>query len=128
MNIEIPLDIGLRNISEYEKKSNENSSVYSKAEKANLLGKKTKRITTDLLEFQKSICDICLEFEKYSESKLIECKKCRGVCHKRCEENDTHLLNKSCSKNILKEKYTEENWECNRCMNSPTAAHKISLK
>jgi len=128
MNIEIPLDIGLKNISEYEKNSKENSSVNNTGEKANLLGKKTKRITSEILEFQNSICDICLEFEKYSESKLIECKKCRGVCHKRCGEKDTHFLNKSNPKNILREKYTEKNWECNRCMNSPTAAHNISVK
>ena len=128
MNIEIPLDIGLKNISEYKKNSKEKSPVHNTDEKANLLGKKTKRIATDFLELQKSICDICLEFEKYSESKLIECKKCRGVCHKRCEENDTHFLTKLNPKNILKEKYTEKNWECNRCMNSPTAGHNISVK
>ena len=128
MNLEIQNDLSERNIFISEKESQDDSFSSSNEVKGNLLSRKTKRNPADFLEIQKTRCDICLEFEKYSADKLIECKKCRGVCHKRCGENDTHLLTKSNSKNILKEKYPEKNWECNRCMNSPTAAHNISVK
>ncbi len=128
MNIEIPNDISERNLSDYEKGSKDNSYICSNDTKSNLLGKKTKRNPSDFLEIQKTRCDICIEFEKYSESKLIECKKCSGICHKRCAENDTLFLNKLNSRGSSKEKTAEENWECNRCMNSTTASPRNSVK
>lgn len=34
-------------------------------------------------------CNVCLEFEKYSDSKLRQCKKCLVWCHLKCLGGDT---------------------------------------
>jgi hypothetical protein len=79
-----------------------------------LLNKKTKRSISNILEAKEKRCDICLEYEKYSESKLIECQSCWGLCHKKCKEIETCENNINSMENDSKYNFLFE-WECVRC-------------
>jgi hypothetical protein len=93
-----------KNSKESNTLSSVNADVSAKKLKK-LLGRKSKRpnIASSLTCENKRRCDVCLEFEKYSESVLIECINCKAKCHKRCIEVES------------KEKLNEIAWECERC-------------
>ncbi len=89
------------------------------------LNKKTKRDSiSDICVNKKKRCDICLEYERYSNSPLISCINCRAPVHSKCIQIkmnfEINLRNKT--KNIRKEeeeiKYNEKEWQCNKCVNS----------
>jgi hypothetical protein len=128
MNIEIANDISQRNIIDSPKESTENSLQNTSDMKRKLLGRKTKRNYSSIPEIEKTRCDICLEYEKYSENKLIECFKCAGICHKRCGENDICFINKLKSIENLNTDINDEEWECIRCRNSNSFAPLDSQK
>ena len=78
------------------------------------LGKKSKRGQNTDENGNIKRCDICLELEKYSECKLIECINCGGQCHKKCLEQEmkaTDILNVKDYKNL-------RGFECQRCIDS----------
>ena len=117
MNLDIPNDISENKIFVFKKESPENSFVSSNDMKSFLLGRKIKRNELDFQELHRTRCDICLEFEKYSETKLIQCKNCDGSCHKRCQQ--ISVLPQDKLKFIVSpcEEIDVEKWECNRCIN-----------
>jgi len=124
MNLDIPNDLSENKIFATKKESSKNSFVSSTYMKSFLLGRKMKRNQSDFLELQRARCDICLEFEKYSDSKLLECKKCRGLCHKRCQQISIISQDKLKFREPLYQEIDEEKWECNRCINLNSAANK----
>lgn len=71
----------------------------------NLIGRKTKRNTLIDLN-SKRRCDICLEFEKYSDTNLVECIICRARCHTKCYNIEK------------KEEIDVSHFECIRCKSS----------
>ena len=128
MNLSIPNDMSENKILDYEKESEENSFVSGNDMKSYLLGRKTKRNHSDFLELHTTRCDICLEFEKYSDSKLLECKKCRGLCHKRCGQISLLSQDKLKLSELPSYEIEDEKWECNRCINLNSAAQPNSQK
>jgi hypothetical protein len=87
-----------------------------------LLKKKTRRSESTIGDSNSRCCDICLEYEKYSESELIECINCQGVCHQKCQDILDSCLNKaSLRKNRIK--HSSCNYLCPRCIYS----HKVHL-
>ncbi len=62
-------------------------------------------------------CDLCLEYEKYSECKLIECIKCESLCHIKCYNSIKKNL--KFQQPFNKNKPTGE-FECLRCNFSKT--------
>lgn len=126
MNLEIPNDISQKNIFEYQKDSNDNSIIYSCDMKRKLLGRKTKRNYSDITGIERTRCDICLEFEKYSENNLIECKKCGGICHKRCGENDLCFIDNLNSSETPQNQIKDEEWKCLHCRNLNSSALSYS--
>jgi hypothetical protein len=116
MNLDIPDDISENKIFVFKKESPENFFVSSNDVKSFLLGRKIKRNEQDFQELHMTRCDICLEFEKYSESKLIECKKCKGSCHKRCQQISILSQDKLKFSESPCEEIKDEEWECNRCI------------
>jgi hypothetical protein len=122
MNIEIPNDMSQRNILDLQNESIDKSYINSSDVMDKFLGRKTKRKQSELVEIDRTRCDICLEFEKYSETKLIECKKCGGICHKRCGESDVFSINKLKLNGAAKNEIDDDKWECLRCTNSKYSA------
>jgi hypothetical protein len=57
-------------------------------------------------------CDLCLEHEKYSECKLIECILCESFCHIKCYNSIKNNLKFQLPLNKIKP--TSE-FECLRC-------------
>ncbi len=98
--------------------ANEKPTILPVCQEATLLQKKTKRCDSnlgDLGDSNSRRCDICLEYEKYSESELIECINCGGGCHKKCLE-----IIKGGPKSTLQSKkdkiYGKNNSLCHRCI------------
>lgn len=82
-----------------------------------LLQRKTFRDTNDFRENFSRRCDICLEYEIYSDSKLLECINCRALCHLKCyNSNVKNIIN-----NLPKNNFSlVPEFECQRCNFSKT--------
>ena len=101
-------------------KESENLSTHTDARSksdCSYLHHKTKRDISLYGDFQERRCDICLESEKYSQSKLIECINCRGVCHKKCLIFFSEDII-SPMEGIVSDFSIAQEFECNRCSNS----------
>jgi len=85
----------------------ENSGIF-------FLGKKSTRNNKSSELIYEKRCDICLEYEKYSESKLIECQSCEGTCHKKCLEKIIPGIIFFLKENNGSVEY----FECMRCLES----------
>ena len=86
-------------------------------ESGSLLNKKTLRLDAKISDSNPHRCDICLEFEKFSESELIECINCQGMYHKKCQDFIHSCLHKSFLIKINK-KYSPCSLLCFRCIYS----------
>lgn len=81
-------------------------SVNSKLPTFNFLQKKSSRKTSSSSQAGNLRCDICLEYERYSQQELIECYECNAKFHKKCYdiENLNDEVKPKCG-----------NFVCNRC-------------
>jgi uncharacterized protein (DUF2344 family) len=92
------------NTNSSEKAQIKNAEVDWENKHRQLLGKKVKQRKNVNIRENYRRCDICLESEKYSESRLIECINCKAKCHKKCFERE--------NKQTIHEKF---GFECERC-------------
>ncbi len=112
-------------------KESENLSTHTDARSksdSSYLHRKSKRELYSYGDNPEKRCDICLESEKYSQSKLIECFNCRGVCHKKCLNffNEDLILPMD---EIRSDFSMAQEFECNRCSHSEIMKiHSLSLK
>ena len=103
--------------------------------KKDFLSMKHKR--EDRINFQSNynecerLCDVCLEQEIYSESKLIECRTCSILCHEKCMRStgnryDFNLISIDKLKN---NQYSLDRliFQCSKCVDIDIGSKKSNL-
>ena len=73
------------------------------------LNRKTNRSLVSFSEHNEKICSICLENDKYTPSKCIQCTSCLSYCHLECYKQN------------ISNQISLNNFKCQSCLNSPSS-------
>lgn len=107
-NLSIKETRGVTSSSKAENEENVNKDIKS----FNFLKKKTNRIKSKMGLPHNLRCDICLEWEKYSQQNLLQCSVCRAKCHLNCYKLENQKEDMDISS------HEKGNFKCSRCQHS----------
>ena len=122
----------LNQIPELNKPFQESNEPFSN--RANLLNKKTKRSSLNLISLTEkgNQCSICLEYDHYSPSKCIQCTQCKSYCHIQCYKDNissnieiNHFI---CSLCFINARNKDSHIKCVLCSRDEGIMKQISSK